>query len=73
MTESIAAAMVGQADLEAGNFYVLIFCCRSSGMMDSGTCCRPDPIIYWYRMRIEDLDDTKKDLSGRLLPVQAVR
>jgi len=31
-----------------------------------------DPIIYWYRVRIEKQDDIKENLSGRMLPVQAV-
>jgi len=31
-----------------------------------------DPIIYWYRVRIEKQDDIKENLSGRMLPVQTV-
>lgn len=41
--------------------------------LDSADYFRPDPIIYWYSMRIEDQDDTKKDLPGCVLSVQAVR
>ena len=31
-----------------------------------------DPIIYWYRERIDYQDDTDENLSGRMLPVQTV-
>ena len=45
---------------------------RLSDMRVGNDGLTDDPIIYWYRDRIDYQDDTDENISGRMLPVQTV-